>query len=38
MINEIIATSDENGILSELTDASWFTDIAQIKAQAEVNQ
>ncbi|WP_418428194.1 DUF4209 domain-containing protein [Alistipes putredinis] len=38
MKNEIIATSDENGILSELTDASWFTDIAQIKAQAEVNQ
>ena len=38
MIKEKIDTSDENGILSELTDASWFTDIAQIKAQAEVNQ
>lgn len=37
MIAEKIDTSDENGILSELIDAGWFTDIEQIKAQAKEN-
>lgn len=36
MINEIIKTSDESTILSELMDARWFKTTAQIEAQAEV--
>lgn len=36
MINEIIKTSDESAILSELMDARWFKTTEQIEAQAEV--
>lgn len=36
MINEIIKTSDESGILSELMDTGWFKPTEQIEAQAEV--
>ena len=36
MINEIVNTSDESGILSDLMDTRWFKTTEQIEAQAEV--
>lgn len=36
MINEIIKTSDENDIISELMNTRWFKTTEQIEAQAEV--
>lgn len=38
MINEIINTSDERGVLSELMDTGWFKTTEQIEAQAEVTR
>lgn len=37
MIYEIIKTSDERGILTELMDSRWFKTTEQIQAQAEIN-
>lgn len=36
MINEIVNTSDESGILSDLMDTRWFKTTEQIEAQAEI--
>lgn len=38
MINEIIKTSDESGILSELMDTRWFKTTEQIESQAEITR